>query len=167
MFYIRTHCVHPHRVFRHKHIMAYCYVLHTHTLLYVRTIQLYTTASSLILMGWLRLVKTIKLYVSFAKEPHKRDDILHKKPRILSILLTVATPYLYSPLHLECQFFILESQSMIQFPRSLLPRSVDKRPRGFRLRLRLRLRFNDTPNAIRCAYLHKNIMSFPTHCYTY
>jgi len=43
-------------------------------------------------MGWLRLVGSIKLYVSFAKEPYKRDDILHKRPVILSILLTVATP---------------------------------------------------------------------------
>jgi len=31
--------------------------------------------------------------VSFAKEPYKRDNILQKRPRILSILLTVATPY--------------------------------------------------------------------------
>ena len=35
----------------------------------------------------------MKLYVSFAKEPYKRDDILQKRPIILSILLTVATPY--------------------------------------------------------------------------
>ena len=35
---------------------------------------------------------TIKLYVSFAKEPYKRDDILQKRPVILSILLPVATP---------------------------------------------------------------------------
>jgi len=44
-------------------------------------------------MGWLRLVGSIKLQVSFAKEPYKRDDILQKRPIILSILLTVATPY--------------------------------------------------------------------------
>jgi len=44
-------------------------------------------------MGWLWLVGSIKLYVSFAKEPYKRDDILQKRPIILSILLTVATPY--------------------------------------------------------------------------
>jgi len=29
-------------------------------------------------MGWLRLVGSLKLYVSFAKEPYKRDDILSK-----------------------------------------------------------------------------------------
>jgi len=33
------------------------------------------------------------LYHSSAKETHKRDDILQKRPIILSILLTVATPY--------------------------------------------------------------------------
>jgi len=43
-------------------------------------------------MGWLQLVGSIKLYVSFAKETYKRDDILQKRPIILSILLTVATP---------------------------------------------------------------------------
>jgi len=44
-------------------------------------------------MGWLQLVGLIKLYVSFAKETYKRNDILQKRPIILSILLTVATPY--------------------------------------------------------------------------
>ena len=44
------------------------------------------------LMGWLRLVGSIKLQVTFAKEPYKRDIILQKKPMILSILLTIATP---------------------------------------------------------------------------
>ena len=37
-------------------------------------------------------VSPIELYVSFAKEPYKRDDILQKRPLILPILLTVATP---------------------------------------------------------------------------
>jgi len=46
-------------------------------------------------MEWLRLVGSEKLYVSFAKEPYKRDDILQKRPVITSILLTVATPYDY------------------------------------------------------------------------
>jgi len=44
-------------------------------------------------MGWLRLVGSIKSYISFAKEPYKRDNILQKRPIILSTLLTVATPY--------------------------------------------------------------------------
>ena len=32
-----------------------------------------------------------KIWVSFAKEPYKRDYILYKRPIILSILLAVAT----------------------------------------------------------------------------
>ena len=44
-------------------------------------------------MGWLQLVGSIKLQVSFAKETYKRDAILQKRPINLSIQLTVATPY--------------------------------------------------------------------------
>ena len=35
-----------------------------------------------IYMGWLRLVGSIKLQVSFAREPYKRDDVLQKRPII-------------------------------------------------------------------------------------
>jgi len=45
-------------------------------------------------MGWLRLVGSLKLHVSFAKEPYKRDYILQKRPIILRSLLIQATPYL-------------------------------------------------------------------------
>jgi len=38
----------------------------------------------IIYMGWLRLVGYLKLQVSFAKEPYKRDDILHKRPKVES-----------------------------------------------------------------------------------
>ena len=34
-------------------------------------------------MGCLRLVGPLKFWVSFAKEPYKRDDILQKRPIIL------------------------------------------------------------------------------------
>jgi len=44
-------------------------------------------------MGWLRLVGSLKLQVSFAKEPYKRDYILQKTPIILRSLLIVATPH--------------------------------------------------------------------------
>jgi len=44
-------------------------------------------------MGWLRLVGSLKLQVSFAKEPYKRDYVLQKIPIILRRLLIVATPY--------------------------------------------------------------------------
>jgi len=44
-------------------------------------------------MGWLWLVGSLKLQVSFAKEPYERDDMLQKRPIILRSLLIVATPY--------------------------------------------------------------------------
>jgi len=44
-------------------------------------------------MGWLRLVDSLQLQVSFAKEPYKRDDILQKRPMNLRSLLIVATSY--------------------------------------------------------------------------
>ena len=44
-------------------------------------------------MGWLPLVASLKLYVSFAKETCKKDDILQKRPMMLRSLLIVATPY--------------------------------------------------------------------------
>jgi len=53
----------------------------------------YHTEPQRIHMGWLRLVGSIKVQVCFAKEPYKRDYVLQKRPIILSILLTVATPY--------------------------------------------------------------------------
>jgi len=43
-------------------------------------------------MGWLQLVGSIKIQVSCAKELYKRDAILQKRPIILPILRTVATP---------------------------------------------------------------------------
>jgi len=43
-------------------------------------------------MGWLRLVGSLKLWVSFAKELYERDYTLQKRPIILRILLIVATP---------------------------------------------------------------------------
>jgi len=49
--------------------------------------------SVLCTMGWLRLVGFLKLLVSFAKEPYKRDDNLQKRPIILRSLLILATPY--------------------------------------------------------------------------
>jgi len=57
--------------------------------------------------GWLRLVGSIKLFVSFAKEPYRRDDILQKRPVILSILLTVATPY-HSRKRLDLKYLDLQ-----------------------------------------------------------
>jgi len=47
-------------------------------------------------MGWLRLVGSLKLQVSFAKEPNNRDGILQKRPIILRSLLIVAIPHPYT-----------------------------------------------------------------------
>ena len=72
------------------YIYIYMYIhtrVHTHTRMHIR---MHACIDS---MGWLRLVGSIKLQVSFAKEPYKKDDILQKRPMTLSILLTVATPY--------------------------------------------------------------------------
>ena len=44
-------------------------------------------------MGWLRLVGSLKTWVSFAKEPYKRDHILQKSQIFLRSLLIIATPY--------------------------------------------------------------------------
>jgi len=58
-------------------------------------------------MGWLWLVGPIKLQVSFAKEPYKRDDILQKRRFVLSILLTIATPYQEEVYHLSFLYMYL------------------------------------------------------------
>ena len=44
-------------------------------------------------MGWIWLGGSLKSYVSFAKKPYERDDILQKRPMILRSLLIVATPH--------------------------------------------------------------------------
>jgi len=82
---------------------AHCNTLH-HTATHCNALQHAATpcntlqhpANSLSIhtaMGWLPLVDSLKLQVSFAKEPNKRDDILQKRPVILWNLLIVATPY--------------------------------------------------------------------------
>ena len=45
------------------------------------------------IMGWLRLVGSLKSYGSFAKEPYERDNILKTRLVILRSLRMVATPY--------------------------------------------------------------------------
>jgi len=44
-------------------------------------------------MVLLRLVGSLDLYISFAKAPYKRDDILQKRPIFSKSLLIVATPH--------------------------------------------------------------------------
>jgi len=47
-----------------------------------RTAHACTCYRGCIHMGWLRFVGSLKLYVPFAKEPYKRDDILQKRATI-------------------------------------------------------------------------------------
>ena len=143
-------------------------------------------------MGWLRVVGSLKLQVSFAKKPSKRDDILQKRPIIVRSLRIVATPCLWDQvsdiwdvarmwmsrathmwinvcvtwleapvtrlIHIcdmtracgtwlmagstaNCIWSVISSfsnsQSIIKFSRSLLPRSVEKRPRRLRLEIEI------------------------------
>jgi len=74
----------------HYHSLSLTHT-HTHTHTHTRTLT-HTRCKTSCDMGWLRLVGSLKLYVSFAKEPYKRNDILQKRPIILRSLLTVATP---------------------------------------------------------------------------
>ena len=51
-----------------------------------------TWCTQITCMGWLRLVGSLNLQVSFAKEPYKRNYILQKTPVILRSSLIIATP---------------------------------------------------------------------------
>ena len=57
---------------------------------------------NLVPIRWLRLVWSIKLQVSFAKETYKKDYILQKRPIISSILLTEATAYPWDSTTYRC-----------------------------------------------------------------
>ena len=65
-------------------------------------------------MGWLRLLDSLKLQVSFPKEPYKRDDILQKRPTILRSLRIVATPYQVDILTKVVTFYIYVIQRLEQ-----------------------------------------------------
>jgi len=76
----------------HTHTLSHT---HTNTQTHQRTHEQirHLSHSCCIPMGWLRSVASLKLYVSFAKEPYKQDCILQKRPIIVRSLLIVATPY--------------------------------------------------------------------------
>ena len=97
--YIRTYifiCTSIHTNLRSTHT-------HLYTCMYIRPTRIHILPRmQKSPMGWLRLVGSLKLQVSFAKEPYKRDDILQKRLIILRSLRVVATPYqrdLYSQKH--------------------------------------------------------------------
>ena len=69
-------------------------------------------------MGWLRFVGSLKLQVSFVKEPCKRDDILQKRPiiQVLRSLLIVAIPYecLFTHMSLRSRLTCCKSQGQFE-----------------------------------------------------
>jgi len=73
--------------------VLYDFVCVCDTTLYVCDMTLYVCVTCLFNMGWLRLVGSLKMEVSFTKEPYTRDYILQKKPIILRSLLIIATPH--------------------------------------------------------------------------
>jgi len=83
--------------YTHTYIYVYVYIyinLFIHTYIYMsQTTQLVSVLMSAETTGWLRLVGSIKLYVSFAEYSLFYRSLLQKRPIILSILLTEATPY--------------------------------------------------------------------------
>ena len=67
------------------HLLTYKYV-YRHVYVHVQICTctniytfVHTSLCKLLDMGWLRLAGSLKLQVSFAKEPYKRDYILQKK----------------------------------------------------------------------------------------
>ena len=72
---------------------------HTYIHIYIDTCICMYVCVYICTHRWLRLVGSLKLFVSFAKEPYKRDDILQKRPIILRSLLFVATPIPVRILH--------------------------------------------------------------------
>jgi len=68
---------------------------HQHKYLQHNSIKSLTWFLHMCLMRWLRLVGSLKLYVSFAKYRLLYRALLQKRPMILRSLLIVATPYLH------------------------------------------------------------------------
>jgi len=69
-------------------------------------------------MGWLRLVGSLKLEVSTAKEPYKRDCILQKRPVILRSLHIVATPQPVDVSQKSTLYFTFVSHEQLIFLKS-------------------------------------------------
>jgi len=93
-------------------------------------------------MGWLRLVGSLKLQVSFAKEPYKWDCILHKRPITLRSLLIEATPY--------CIWSVIQSRSPISISLVSFQRNAAKETWRTRSSIEIWDSRNDTPNATGC-----------------
>jgi len=97
-------CIHKRYIIQ-MYIIIYIYI---YIYIYTHTHYIYTN----IHMGWLLLVGTIKLQVSFAEYCFFYGALLQKRPIIVSILLTKATPYRL--LHLVCISYIKNIYLIIQ-----------------------------------------------------
>jgi len=89
-------CTHTH-THTHAHIHTHTHThthAHTHTHTHTHCYVWYESyLDDMHHIRWLRSVGSFKLYVSFAKDTYKRDDILQKRRIIIWSLLIVATPY--------------------------------------------------------------------------
>jgi len=71
-------------------------------------------------MWWLRLVGSLKLWVSFAKYCLFNRSLLQKRPKIWRGLLIVATPYVCTCIHV----YICEHVCMCAYTHVCMPRSI-------------------------------------------
>ena len=90
-----------------------CMYSHVYTYMFI-PICICTCIYVYLCMGWLQLVGSIKFWVSFAEYSLFNRDLLQKRPLILSILLTEATPYLciscvHTYVHIYVFIFVLNS----------------------------------------------------------
>jgi len=79
--------------------MDYTCILHAYVFCHEPFVCMIMSCTTSI-MGWLRLEGSLKLQVSFAKEPYNADHILQKRPMILRSLLMGATSYTYIRIHI-------------------------------------------------------------------
>jgi len=77
-------------------------------------------------MGWLRVVGSLILYISFAEHSLFYRALLQRRPIILKSLLIVATPYQISP-----QFWYLFSNIIRRYPDAKFMKPIKYRSEQF------------------------------------
>jgi len=104
----------PFCLYLYKHILTYiCSHVNICPYIYLKFVHVYADSVALLTneirlehpalyvdMGWLWLIGSLKLKVSFAKQPYKKNDILQKRLIIVRSLLIVATPFMYIKIYL-------------------------------------------------------------------
>jgi len=98
---ISAHQTHIYNIYAHMHVYTRI-CMYTYLCMYIcviiRNVYIQAVSESTCMMGWLRLVGFLKLYVSLAKEPYQRDNILQRRPMILRSLILVATTSTHQPI---------------------------------------------------------------------